>query len=113
MRIARGVQNKVIEALALGVPVVATPLAIEGIDVRNEDEVLIGADRDEFANQVVRLIRDADFRNGMTKRARDKMNQCYNWDAIGAKLEQLLGSIPASNLSVQVVSRISALQNGG
>lgn len=112
MRIARGVQNKVLEAMALGVPVVATPLAIEGIEVRNEEEVLIGTDRDEFTRQVVRLLRDADFRKGMTKRARNKMNQCYNWDAIGAKLEQLLGSVPASNLSLPAVSQVSARQSG-
>ena len=113
MRIARGVQNKVLEALALGVPVVATPLAIEGIEVRNEAEVLIGTDRYEFARQVVRLIRDADLRNGMTQRARDRMNQYYSWDAIGAKLERLLGSVPASYLSVPPVSPASALQSDG
>jgi len=112
MRIARGVQNKVLEAMALGLPVVATPLAIEGIEVRDEVEVLVATDCERFAHQVVRLLRDADFRKGMTKRARNKMNQCYNWDAIGAKLEQLLGSVPASDLPVSAVSQVSAGQSG-
>ncbi|MGH7815981.1 MAG: TIGR03087 family PEP-CTERM/XrtA system glycosyltransferase, partial [Candidatus Binatia bacterium] len=60
MRIARGVQNKVLEAMAVGVPVVATPPAIEGIEVRDGEEVLIGTTPEEFANQVIRVLSDAE-----------------------------------------------------
>lgn len=98
MRIARGVQNKVLEAIALGVPVVATPLAIEGIEVSNEEEVLIATSPDEFARQVVRLLRDAELRRSLTRRAWNKMNQSYNWEVSGSKLEELLGAHQASDL---------------
>lgn len=90
MRIARGVQNKVLEAMALGVPVVATPVAVEGIDVQNEEEVLIGNDADELARQIVRFLRDVDLRRNVTKKARMRMNELYNWDSIGVSLERLL-----------------------
>ena len=90
MRIARGVQNKVLEAMAVGVPVVATPLAIEGIEVRDGEDVLVGSSREEFAAQVTRLLTDSELRRALTKKAWNKMNQFYNWHCIGAKLEKLL-----------------------
>jgi glycosyltransferase involved in cell wall biosynthesis len=95
MRIARGVQNKVLEAMALGVPVVATPVAIEGIDVRNEEEVLIGRDSEEIAAQIFRFLRDVELRKRVTKKAWTRMHQLYNWDSIGASLERLLTASPS------------------
>ena len=94
MRIARGVQNKVLEAMALGVPVVATPAAIEGIDVCNGEEVLIATSAGEFAQQVLQLLSNAELRKTITKKARNKMNQSYNWDLVGSKLEKLLRNEP-------------------
>jgi len=99
MRIARGVQNKVLEAMAVGVPVVATPVAIEGIEVRDEEEVLIGKDPEELARQIFRLLRDADLRRSITKKAWTRMNQFYNWDLIGASVERLLTTPPISGIS--------------
>lgn len=96
MRIARGVQNKVLEAMAVGVPVVATPAAIEGIDVRNGEEVLMATTPEEFANQVIRVLSDTELRKAVTKKAWNKMNQCYNWELVGAKLDRLLTSPPIS-----------------
>ncbi|HYA30371.1 MAG TPA: glycosyltransferase, partial [Acidobacteriota bacterium] len=94
MRIARGVQNKVLEAMALGVPVVATPAAIEGIEVSNGEDVLIATTAEQFAQRVTQLLRNADLRKTMTKKAWNKMNQFYNWDLIGSKLERLLKNEP-------------------
>ncbi len=95
MRIARGVQNKVLEAMALGVPVVATPVAIEGIEVQNEEEVLIGRNPDELARQIFRFLRDADLRKNVTKKAWMRMNQLYNWESIGVSMERLLTVSPS------------------
>jgi sugar transferase (PEP-CTERM/EpsH1 system associated) len=98
MRIARGVQNKVLEAMAVGVPVVATPPAIEGIEIRDGEEVLVGSTPDEFAHQVVRLLSDAELRKSITRKAWNKMSQSYNWELIGAKLDRLLTCPPINNL---------------
>ena len=96
MRIARGVQNKVLEAMAVGVPVVATLPAIEGIKISDGEEVLIGTTPAEFANQVIRVLSDKELRKAVTKKAWNKMNQCYNWQLVGVKLDQLLASPPTS-----------------
>jgi sugar transferase (PEP-CTERM/EpsH1 system associated) len=94
MRIARGVQNKILEAMALGVPVVATPAAIEGIEVCNGEDVLIGTSAKEFAQQVIELLGNAELRKTITKKAWNTMNQFHNWDLVGSKLERLLNNEP-------------------
>lgn len=53
LRIARGIQNKVLEAMAMGRPVVATPQALEGINAQVEREILVAETSDEFTRQVL------------------------------------------------------------
>lgn len=110
MRIARGVQNKVLEAMAVGVPVVATPLAIEGIEVRDGEDVLVGSSREEFAAQVTRLLTDSELRRALAKKAWNKMNQFYNWHCIGAKLEKLLFTAPSVKSTEPANAEISIAQ---
>ncbi len=92
LRIARGVQSKVLEAMGMGVPVVATPSAIQGIDVANGQELLIGQTAEEFAACVIRLLNDAELRKSMTKKAWNRMKQLYNPEVIGAHLERILSA---------------------
>ena len=92
LRIARGVQSKVLEAMGMGVPVVATPSAIQGIDVANGQELLIGQTAEEFAACVIRLLNDAELRKTITRKAWNRMKQLYNPEVIGAHLERILSA---------------------
>lgn len=56
LRIARGIQNKVLEGMAAGRPVVATPQALDGIEAVVGRDVLTGADTESFADAVVRVL---------------------------------------------------------
>jgi sugar transferase (PEP-CTERM/EpsH1 system associated) len=56
LRIARGMQNKVLEGLAAGRPVVATPAALDGIAAQPGREVLVGADAETFAKAVADVL---------------------------------------------------------
>jgi len=58
LRIASGVRMKVLEAWARGVPVVATPAALAGLEVEDGREVLVAGDAAAFANALVRLHRE-------------------------------------------------------
>jgi sugar transferase (PEP-CTERM/EpsH1 system associated) len=93
LRIARGVQNKILEAIAIGIPVVATPQAVQGLDIREGDEILTADTPERFALQVTRLLDDAQLRNQITKRAWNRVNQLYRWDVVGAKLEGLIAGL--------------------
>ena len=87
LRIGRGVQNKVLEAMAMAVPVVATPEATQGLDVSGG--TLVASDAREFADQIVSLLRSADRREiGMRSRARVVSD--YGWTTSLAGLTSLL-----------------------
>src|SRR5207248_10370759 len=55
MRIARGIQNKVLEAMAMGKPVIATPGALEGISAEPGRDVLLCVDAPQIADAACRL----------------------------------------------------------
>lgn len=60
MRIARGVQNKVLEAMALGRPIVGTSAAFEGLDIEPRYRSLAANDAESFAKRCLSLLEDAD-----------------------------------------------------
>ena len=58
LRLGAGIKNKVLEALAMGCPLVATPLSVDGIAVTHEHDALV-ADDAALVGQIVRLLQDA------------------------------------------------------
>jgi sugar transferase (PEP-CTERM/EpsH1 system associated) len=80
MLIARGVQNKVLEAMAMARPVVATSAAMEGIETCAILESLVVDDVRRYADICVRLLRDGD-KDGFGMIGRRCMKKFYDWDA--------------------------------
>ncbi|GAB4256647.1 MAG: TIGR03087 family PEP-CTERM/XrtA system glycosyltransferase [Deferrisomatales bacterium] len=91
IRIARGVQNKVLEAMALGKPVVATPQAFEGLEAEPGRDLLVVPDRAaEFAEAVAGLLRAPERRRSLGAAARQHLERTYRWEAQLERLEALL-----------------------
>jgi sugar transferase (PEP-CTERM/EpsH1 system associated) len=90
MRIARGVQNKVLEAMAVGIPVVTTSHGVKGIQVVKGDEVLIGDNPEEFASQVVRVLSDSRLYGRLVSKARNRVLESYSWKTIGVQLNDFV-----------------------
>lgn len=89
LRLARGVQNKVLEAMAMAKPVLASPQAAEGIEARVGKELLVAADSAEFVRQASRLLnQDSVAENGVAGRAR--VLASYAWHSSLSRFEQLL-----------------------
>ena len=80
LRIAKGIQNKVLEAMAMGVPVVATTLANQGINARNRKEIMIADDPGDFAQAVVELLKNKDMRLSMANCARRFVEEHFTWE---------------------------------
>jgi polysaccharide biosynthesis protein PslH len=80
MQIARGIQNKVLEAMALARPVVLTSGALEGISATPGQEVILADTEVLFADACVRLGREGD-RDGIGAAARTRILRHYDWDA--------------------------------
>ena len=88
LRTARGIQNKVLEAMAMGKAVVATPAALEGLDLKVGHEVLAASNAQQFANTIARLFSGEMAELGA--RARQRIIADYGWDASLRFLDRLL-----------------------
>lgn len=93
LRMARGVQNKVLEALAMGLPCVASTAAFTGIIVPEGTGVLVSDDRKEFAAHIIRLLRDPALRAEMSEKARRMMEIRYRWEDQLAALDQVITGV--------------------
>lgn len=80
LRIARGIQNKVLEGMAMARPVVTSPAALEGINAEHERHVLVGETPNEFADAVVRVL-DAGVPADIGAAARAFVVKNHDWDA--------------------------------
>lgn len=90
LRIARGIQNKVLEAMAMGKAVVATPEAIEGISEEGAQQVMVARTAEQFAKAIVHLLLQENARLALGTGARDAMELHYSWEKNLAKLGPLL-----------------------
>lgn len=90
--IARGVQNKVLEAMAMGRSVVASPAAFEGIDAEVGRDLIVAADP---AEAVIALLTDPARRDALGHAARRAVEARYRWDSCLAPLAELVGRAPA------------------
>jgi sugar transferase (PEP-CTERM/EpsH1 system associated) len=79
LRIARGQQNKVLEALACGKPVLASPQALEGLAVEPGRDVLQAATSDQWAEQLARLRDDRRLREELGRNGRRYVERRHNW----------------------------------
>ena len=92
--LARGVQNKLLEAMAMARPVVASAAAAEGIDAMSGEHLLVANDSDTMAEAVCSIFANAPVAAAMGQAARARMIVRYGWDACLAPLGELLG-LPA------------------
>lgn len=89
LRLARGIQNKVLEAMAMARPVIASPEALEGIDAEIGRDVLCADGAGAFVEQAVNLLSQKES-DSMGQRARDRVVSTYGWTANLADLKTLL-----------------------
>lgn len=88
LRLARGIQNKVLEAMAMARPVIASPQALEGLSVRVPEDVRVATDPQQFSQQVVDLLTSGAAAAGQA--ARRAVVRDYAWDSCLQVLDRLL-----------------------
>jgi len=88
LKLARGIQNKVLEAMAMGKPVVASPQAFEGIRAIPGRDLLVAESADETAAAVNALLDGK--HPGLGRNARAVVEASYGWPAKLAQLDSLL-----------------------
>ena len=92
LRFGAGLKNKVLEALAMGIPIVATPLSVDGIDVRHGESAFISP-LAQFAESTIALLNDVPLRERMAKGGRALIESQYSWARAASSYEQLYDEI--------------------
>ena len=90
LRIARGIQNKVLEAMAMGIPVVATPQAFEGVEAEPGRDLILGGDVRKIAEGVIGLVKEGSLRKSIGDNARRTIEKNYCWSKNLEKLDNVL-----------------------
>ena len=86
---AVGIQNKILEAMAMGTPVVASPGAAAGLEVVNEQDLLIADGPEAFAASVLRLLDDQTLWQRLSEQGLAYITLHHDWEHIGAQLVEV------------------------
>jgi Glycosyl transferases group 1 len=98
LRIARGIQNKVLEAMAMQIPVLVSPQALEGIDAVPGQELMLAATAEAFADAASDLLQT---NAPLAARARVKIETTYCWRNKLAIVDALLENNQPVNFTAQ------------
>ncbi len=88
-----GVRIKILNAMAMGKAIVSTVVGSEGLDVENRKNIYIAETYQEFAEYVIRLIKDKDERNRLGNEALKLVMDNYRWDLISKTIDNELSNI--------------------
>jgi len=84
-----GTRLKILEYFSCSLPVVSTPIGVEGLDVKNGVHVLIADNIEKFSDNIIRLLKDKELASKMGKAARQFVIMKHDWKIIGEKLNEV------------------------
>ena len=90
-----GTRLKILEAMAIGTPVVATSKGAEGLSVQNGEHILIADEPEKFAEHVIRLLTDEGLRTGIASNATRLVRDWYDWQVTMPGFLRLVEKIAA------------------
>ncbi len=93
IRAGGGTRLKVLESMALGRPVVSTPVGCEGLEVADGEHLLVADSPAEFAAQAARLLRDKRLSERLAASARRLVEARYDWDLIAERQMQIYAEV--------------------
>lgn len=90
-----GTRLKILEAMAIGVPVVATSKGAEGLGAQDGEHLLIADDPDAFAKSVIKLLKDTNFRDHLSANAIHFVKKKYDCSAVMPRFMNLVEKVSA------------------
>jgi glycosyltransferase involved in cell wall biosynthesis len=90
MRMGAGIKNKILQAWAMAMPVVATPAAMGGLAAVPDHNIIVAKDPTRFADAVCELLSDGQRRRELGEKARETILAHHNWPQKAAVLESIL-----------------------
>lgn len=99
MQTGSGLQNKLLEAMAMGLPCVTTSIANDSLQATLDTEILVGDTAQEFATHIINLLRNDEQRNELAANGTVFVHKNYSWETAGEKLEEVLRGVVMSGSS--------------
>jgi len=96
-----GTRLKILEAMAIGTPVVATSKGAEGLDVKSGEHLLMADTSEEFAAASVQILRDSELRYRLAENAFQLVSSRYDWAAVMPGFLALLDRIVGNRAAKQ------------
>ena len=87
IRLGGGIKGKLLEAMAAGLPVVATSLAAAGLGARHGRELMLGDTPQAFADRVLELLKDKELRQEISRNGRLLVEQRFDWRVLAGRME--------------------------
>lgn len=91
MFLGTGLQNKLLEAMAIGIPCITTTLANNALNATPEKEILIADTDEQFAIQIKKLLNDEKLREQIASNGKSFIQQNYNWTNVSKELIEVIG----------------------
>jgi GT2 family glycosyltransferase/glycosyltransferase involved in cell wall biosynthesis len=98
LRFGAGVKGKINQSMAFGVPVVATSVAIEGMELKDREDILVADEPEDFARVLIELYESEELWNRISENGVRKTRALYSTDAARKKLEFLFSDEHLGNL---------------
>jgi len=95
LRIGGGSRLKILEAMAMGKPVVSTSIGAEGLAVTPDTDILLADDPESITAKILSLFADPALRHRVGLAGRDLVERRYGWDSLSRKLEAFISRISA------------------
>jgi glycosyltransferase involved in cell wall biosynthesis len=96
LRFGAGTQNKVLEAMAMGVPVVCSHIGFKGLGIQSGEGAVMQTEPGRFAETIVELLSSADMRRDVGARGVEIIHSRFGWDVIASVLEGYLREVSRS-----------------
>ena len=90
MRIGTGLQNKLLEAMSMGLPCITTPLANGSLGAENGKKILVGNNAEELAQHIITLLTDNDRAKQIAQAGFDFTNRVYDWGKATQIMEEAM-----------------------
>jgi len=101
LRFGAGTQNKVLEAMAMGVPVVSHKIGFDGLNIRSGEGVVLAMDKASFSRECIRLLQSASLRKAVGEAGSEVIRTQFDWEVVSRQLEQYFADVVANKSAVQ------------
>ena len=112
--VGAGIQNKLLESMAVGCPIITTPVGASGIDgIINGMHVMVSETDEEFVTTGLRLLADDSERDWLSRNSRTLIERRYSWDHVFTSFDDIIeGFVPdffPTSISHHSISRHEAI----